>query len=289
MRGFRAKDADRDRFVELIEAAYVDGQLNSADRELRVGRALSAETLDELETLTRDLQQPPGAVVRPTVDVPSPAPSFATTVLPRIAGSFVVLGIVAVALVIGAVVVTMFASMGGQSSDSGFGTDGVFESELADPGIMFEDPPAPSFEMTAPQVRAFLRAYEKQFGTLEVYEAGFYPERVGVQVPVRGSRPRMERWSWTGEWRQDTEASAVTGPSEVIDLGKVDVRRMFANIDTARATLDVERGRLTHVLVNSWIGDVPSVNIYIGNKFNEGGYLKTRLSGDVIRAYPYEP
>ena len=87
MRGFRAKDEDRDRFVELIEAAYVDGQLNSADRELRVGRALSAETLDELETLTRDLQQPPGAVVRPTVDVPSPAPSFATTVLPRIAGS----------------------------------------------------------------------------------------------------------------------------------------------------------------------------------------------------------
>ena len=62
MRGFRAKDADRDRFVELIEAAYVDGQLNSADRDLRVGRALSAETIDELQTLTRDLQLPPGAV-----------------------------------------------------------------------------------------------------------------------------------------------------------------------------------------------------------------------------------
>ena len=88
----------------------------------------------------------------------------------------------------------------------------IFESELADPEIMFEDPPAaPSFEMTAGQVRAFLRAYEEQFGTLEVYEAGFYPNRVGVMVPVRGSRPRMERWSWTGEWRQDTEASRVTG------------------------------------------------------------------------------
>ena len=40
MREFRAKDADRDRFVELIEAAYVDGQINDADRELRVGRAI---------------------------------------------------------------------------------------------------------------------------------------------------------------------------------------------------------------------------------------------------------
>ena len=42
MGDFRAKDADRDRFVELIEAAYVDGQLGDADRDLRVGRALSA-------------------------------------------------------------------------------------------------------------------------------------------------------------------------------------------------------------------------------------------------------
>ena len=65
MRGFRAKDADRDRCVELIEAAYVDGQINDADRELRVGRALSAETLDELATLTRDLSEYLPALVQP--------------------------------------------------------------------------------------------------------------------------------------------------------------------------------------------------------------------------------
>lgn len=142
--------------------------------------------------------------------------------------------------------------------------------------------------MTAGDVRAFLRAYEDQFGTLETYGAGFYPDRVGVQVPVRGSRPRMERWSWTGEWRQDTEASRVTGPDGIVDLGTVDVRRMFANISLARTTLDVERGTLTHVLVNRWLDEAPSVNIYIGNRFDESGYLKTTPAGDVVRAFPYD-
>lgn len=67
MGDFRARDADRDRFVELIEAAYVDGQLGDPDRELRVAQALNAASLDELQALTRDLQLPPGSAVSPAV------------------------------------------------------------------------------------------------------------------------------------------------------------------------------------------------------------------------------
>ena len=290
MRGFRAKDADRDRFIELIEAAYVDGQIGDADREFRIGRALSAETLDELTTLTRDLQLPPGTVVPTTTatsasaPVPRPRPSLP----PRVVGGVFALFFVGVALFIGVVAVTMFASMGDDPS-SDFDSGTIFGSELADPEIMLEETPAPLFEMTAGQVRTFLRAYEEQFGTLDVYEAGFYPTRVGVMVPVRGSRPRMERWSWTGEWRQDTEASRVVGPDGIVDLGTVDVRRLFANIDTAKESLRVQRGKLTHVLVNRWFDDQASVNIYIGNQFNESGYLKTTPAGDVVRAFAYEP
>ncbi len=292
MGSFRAKDADRDRFVELIEAAYVDGQLSDADRELRVGRALSSETLDELTTLTRDLQLPSGAAPA-TAPVPRPRPSL----LPRLLGGFFALSFVGVAIFVGAVAVTLFVTLGSVSSsdsdsgfDSGFDSGTIIESYPADPEISVDgEVAAPSFEMTARRVRTFLRAYEEQFGTLDVYEAGFYPGRVGVMVPVRGSRPRMERWSWTGEWRQDSEASRVTGPDGIVDLGTVDVRRLFANIDTARKTLRVQRGKLTHVLVNRWFDDQASVNIYIGNQFNESGYLKTTPSGDVVRAFPYEP
>ena len=288
MRGFRAKDADRDRCIELIEAAYVDGQIGDADRELRVGRALSAETLDELQTLTRDLQPPAGLGAPATAPGAGSAPAPAPSLVPRLVGGAFALFFVGVALFIGVIAVTMFVALDGDSSsDSGT----AFESIPADPDVSVDEQEqvvAPSFAMTPGQVRAFLDAYEDQFGTLDVLEAGFYPERVGVEVPVRGSRPRMERWSWTGEWRQDTEASAVTGPGGTIDLGTVDVRRLFANIDKARKTLRVQRGQLTHVLVNRWFDDQPSVNIYIANQFNEGGYLKTTPSGDVVRAFPYE-
>lgn len=279
MSDFRAKDADRDRFVELIEAAYVDGQLGAEDRELRVSRALSAETLDELESLTRDLQHPPG-YVPPPVPTRSPSrPRRATGVLVGLIVFVVLVG----AGVTGVVALAMFAASGPEAVTSQ-GTE-VAPVPIEEATEATQDA---SFRMTAPQVRRFLRSYEKQFGTLDAFEVGFYPNRVGVQVPVRGSRPRFERWSYDGTWRQDTEASAVHGLYEIVDVGSVDVRRLFANIATAKDTLRVQRGELTHVLVHRWSGEPPSVNIYIGNTFNESGYLRTTLSGDVIRAYPYD-
>ena len=123
MREFRARDADRDRFVELIEAAYVDGQIGAADRELRVGRALSAETLDELETLTRDLQLPQGYVppAAPT-STPSGPPSRSR----RVGGVVVGLGFfvaLVVAGVTGVVALAMFAVSGETDSATSQGVE----------------------------------------------------------------------------------------------------------------------------------------------------------------------
>jgi hypothetical protein len=279
MGGFRAKDTDRERYVDIIEAAYVDGQLGEQDRELRVSRALTAETLDELEGLTRDLQD------RPAVVAPRGEPATAT---PRaaglVAGGAVAVIAIAVLLVLGAAGVALF-SLAGESDES---PTVVISGEAVPVPAEVDVAEAPSFAMTAPEVRQFLRAYEREFGTLEAYDVGFYPTRVGVQVPVRGSRPRFERWTWDGTWTQDTEAAAVTGPRELVDLGTLDVRRLFANISTARTSLRVERGRLTHVLFHRWQDEAPRVNIHIGNSFGESGYLSTTPSGDVVRAFPYD-
>ena len=275
MDGMRARDADRDRFVDLIEAAYADGQLGAQDRELRVSRALTAETLDELRSLTRDLQAPPGAVV-PHVAAAAPARLTVQLV------AFIAL----VVLLLGAGVSGLIAFAGGGGSDSATSSGVAVEVESAPAQPQVVD--APQFRMDAAGVRSFLRAYEAEFGTLDAYEAGFYPARVGVQVPVRGSRPRFERWSWDGAWRQDTEAAAVRPPSPVVDLGAIDVRRLFANIATARRTLDVQGGALSHVLINTWTDGQPTVNIHVANTYGESGYLKTTMSGEVLRRFPYD-
>jgi hypothetical protein len=291
MRGFRAKDEDRDRFVELIEAAHVDGQLGAADRELRVGRALSAETLDELETLTRDLQLPQGYV---SPAAPTRARSRRTSASPsparRVGGVLVGLGVftaLVVAGVTGVVALAFFAVSGEPDSVTSQGVESA-PAPIGSEGAA-EVPEAPSFAMTEAQVRRFLRAYEREFGTLDVFEAGFYPSRVGVQVPVRGSRPRMERWSWNGSWRQDAEASRVVRPGVIIDLAGLDVGRLFDNMAIADRILEVRRGELTHVLVNTWTESAPTVNIYVANSFDESGYLKTTMSGEILRSSPYEP
>lgn len=280
MGGFRAKDADRERYVDIIEAAYVDGQLGEQDRELRVSRALTAETLDELEGLTRDLQDRP-VVVAPRVGTPAaPAPRAAKLV---VGGAFAVITLVAL-LIFGAVGLAIFSAGG---PDAVTTTVEGWDEAVPVPAEV-DVAEAPSFAMTAPEVRRFLKGYEKKFGTLGVFEVGFYPTRVGAQVPVRGTRPRMERWSFDGTWRRDTEAARAREGTVLFDAGELDVQRLFANITTARKTLGVQRGRLTHVLIHTWTDGVPTVNIYIANSFDENGFLKTSMAGDLIRAYPYD-
>lgn len=274
MGSFRVKDADRDRFVELIEAAYVDGQLGAADRELRVGRALSAETLDELESLTRDLQLPQGYV---PPSAPTRAPSRAPSRPRRATGVLVGLGVfvaLVVAGVTGVVALAMFAVSGEPDTVTSRGIE-------VTPTPIEEVTEDASFRMTAPQVRRFLTAYEKKFGTLDAYEVTFFPDRVQAQVPVRGDRPRMERWTWAGEWRQDTTAAAVIGPKQRVDAGAIDVRRLFANVGVATRGLDVEGAQFTHAILHRWNDDPTELNIYVGNEFNESAYLSTTPAGEV--------
>ena len=279
MSDFRAKDADRDRYVEIIEAAYVDGQLGAEDRDLRVTRALSAVTLDELETLDAGPPGTPAPVSSPQVA----APARARRGWPARSSG----GILVAVLGVGGPPWPRPPARHGRPPPGPPMPNGGAAAPDAPPG-QSAAPDVEPFVMTAPQVRRFLDSHEEEFGTLDTFEAGFYPTRVGVQVPVRGSRARMERWSYDGAWTQDTEARRVVGAEGVIDLAQLDVGRLFANIRQAERTLEVQRGRLTHVLVNTWTDGAPTVNIYIGNDYNETGYLKTTLAGDVVRAFPYD-
>ena len=159
------------------------------------------------------------------------------------------------------------------------------------PAVPFDgDVQGRPFEMLPGQVRIFLQLYEAEFGTLDSYSVVFYPTRVIVQVPVRGEGSRYERWSYDGTWQRHSEASAVTGPAEIVDLGALGVTRLIINIATAKRTLRVQGGELSRVAVHRWRGEKPSVTIYIGNTSSERGFLRTTLSGTrIVRSVPHEP
>ncbi len=274
MREFRARDDDRDRCVELIEAAYADGQLGDADRDLRLARAKSARTLDDLQTLTRDLRVPAATgVVR--AGAPRLQPPSRHTSRTGLWVAAAVLGVLAL------VPVGLFSAVSTDSSSS----TAVDEWAVVEEPAAVEEPGA-SFEMAPAPVRRFLRDYEQEFGTTDTFEVVFSPSLVTVSVPVSSSRSRATRWSYDGSWRKEATATAVRGSAEVVDLDTIDVRRLFANIARATKVLRVEQAELTRVVVRRQAGDAPVLDIHVGNAFDERGHLSTTPAGQEIRRFP---
>ncbi|MDQ2874594.1 MAG: DUF1707 and DUF4190 domain-containing protein [Actinomycetota bacterium] len=50
-----ASDKDRDRTIDLLKAAFVEGRLTKEEHELRVGRAFGSRTYADLAVLSADL------------------------------------------------------------------------------------------------------------------------------------------------------------------------------------------------------------------------------------------
>jgi hypothetical protein len=72
----RASHADRNRVVDVLKAAFVEGRLTKDELDARVGQTLAARTYAELAVLTADI--PPGTKLarRPRPDrAPAPQPA----------------------------------------------------------------------------------------------------------------------------------------------------------------------------------------------------------------------
>ena len=274
MGDYRARDADRDRYVDVIEAAYVDGQLGEAARELRVSRALVAETLDELDGLTRDLQNRPAPAV-PRATAPS-APRRAAS------GDSVAGKVIAIvgAIIVGVGVLAVFASVPSPEELSGDSTTVPWEqieAARAEPG----------FRMTERRLRQFVTAYAAEFGTLEAYEVVLLPRRAVVHVPLRGPRQRSEHWTWDGTWSLTTGPAPVQGQPGAVDLGDLDPGRLVDNLSTAKRAVGVERGTFDRAVLARPDGGPAQVTIDVTNTFKETGSLVTTLGGDIVRRERY--
>jgi hypothetical protein len=69
----RASHADRERVIEVLKDAFVQGRLDGGEFDLRVGRALASRTYADLAALTADIASDRSPRARPLQPAGEPA------------------------------------------------------------------------------------------------------------------------------------------------------------------------------------------------------------------------
>ncbi len=277
----KARTADRDRTVEIINSAYADGQIDNAAREGRVTKALKASTLHQLDQLVIDLQHPgPSAGATPPESEP---PGFREQLrrnnaaqrrewrnVPR--WQKVLIGVLTVVCIGGVGVATVL-------DDQPDDTDTSITAGAGTPAL------------TAKGLAAFITTYEKEFDTARVVSATFSADEVVLRVPTDDGKARHVEWRYRdGTFRQFADARRNSDDQAPIDLTEIDLSALEANITQAKRTLRVEDPDSILVWIEREFRERrPSVRIQVGNRFQEVGMYVTDLAGTLIEQTPFEP
>ncbi|MBO9521809.1 MAG: DUF1707 domain-containing protein [Nocardioidaceae bacterium] len=290
-------DHDRTALSARIRRAAEQGRISEADRDIRLRNVASARSEVELDLIARDLDVlegtlSPGSAVPPPVLQPGPV---SVGPQPR-RGPFrpgLLVGIaIGVLMIVTAAVVGTVAIRGGDSGSTLFAPEPIASAETPEPsGEPTDSGPASSYGLDGPGIRGFLAGYQRTFDTSLVVNLVLYDDYAVAQVPqLHKNRHAQVLFRPEEGWQQFGDISANFPGSRTVDLRRLDVAALVKNIARARRTLRVEEPTQTYVIVQH-IGaatTVPSVDIHVGNEFNESGYLATRLDGTVVRAYPYQ-
>ena len=93
----RAAHADRERVIEALKAAFVQGQLSADELDDRVGRAFASRTYAELAALTADIPASQTSA-GPAPDGPSGSPARTLVTAARRAGLCILVALALVGL-----------------------------------------------------------------------------------------------------------------------------------------------------------------------------------------------
>ncbi|WP_162598638.1 DUF1707 SHOCT-like domain-containing protein [Nocardioides gilvus] len=254
---------DRDHAVEVINAAYAEGQLTTEQREDRVHRALLATHVGDLDQVTSDLQtaQPEelGSEVAPT----SWWGRTSRRTKVAVAGALLVLAGGGLAV----------AEMGGDS-------DSVVEAQ---------DPPY-VVPATAEAVEELIADQQEEFDTTKSYGVSLQAELSTVAVPTDDGRARYQQWT-VGDGTFEASGEVTGGGDQIeFDLAEVDIEALEASFDSAWTTLDVPDPTHATLVIDHWEQyEEPRITINVTNEYDEHGYVVTDLAGRVIEREPFDP
>jgi hypothetical protein len=293
-------DKDRDPVAARINKAYAEGRIGAADRDIRLGNVRSAQSMAELDLMTRELDQLEAALPAATPQDSDPAkpatpygkfnPKSRAGLTAKASGrrtAIIMSIVVGIAVIIAAGVAVIGFASGGEDSSSPPGST-TAPGQKQDPNKPFAGPP---YKLTAKGITNFLAAYKAKFGTTNVVDLTFYEDYVIVNAPVPG-KARQSGWLYRNDlgWRDFGGVRATFPGSVVVDTDQLAIPALMRNVARARRTLNVETPAQAYVIIRfiDRIDEVPSVDIHVANKFQESGYLATTLDGKVERAYPYD-
>ncbi len=310
-------ERDRSPLVARIKRAAEQGRIGAADRDIRLGNVASAQTMTELDLMSRELDQLEATLS--SAPTTAPVTTWAGPTPPAVADeiadkavdtakatarSIGVVTLVIVGIVLVGAAGSALIAFRSSSDSSGSSTalqdpspivpssDSTTEPTQVDGS----DPATPSgpsgaaYALTGPGIRSFLARYRAQFHTTEIIDLTMYGDYVVVDVPVAG-KARHSGWLYRNDsgWTSFGGVTANFPGARAVDTGQLAIPALLRNITRAQRTLNVEDPTTTYVIVRFYTSadEVPSVDIHVGNDFHESGYLATTLDGTVERAYPF--
>lgn len=282
----RARDKDRDAAIEVVEAAWADGQIVEADRDKRVEQLLQAQTLHEVEMLTHDLQLPVSTDA--VVAAPASAPATVTAAQPPHpystlrdlqsppmqvkkgragCGPAVLVAVIAAVggLILGVVALT--SSLDPAES-------GPFAQP--EPGVESEDTVN---VLSRGGYRDLLEDVEAATGSTEAFEGVLYPGYAVVYLPVDARSQRYAYWYWNGE--MDDLDSRGTSSYERFDLADVDISVVVRLVNRVRGLVE-EPTSYYAIVREPDPSDGAAIWAYASNEYSESAFISATPEGKVV-------
>lgn len=272
----KARDADRDAAIEVVESAYADGQITRPDYELRVERLLHAATVGEVQQMVSDLRRAPEEPVTDVVEAvtnetlpPAPRPGGPSTPSSRRMLWVVVAGF-ALMVGLGLAVVSPFWLVS-RDDDSAV-------AETIDQAPAHGRGGGGSL-LTPAGYERFAAALEKKTGSRQAFSVVVYPGYAVVDVPVDASSQRKHGWYFDGDWRDFGGPGTAT--EQRFDIDQVDGAVLRAGVRRAKAA--IEDPTQWYAIVRAPDPDGVCVAAYASNEYGETGYVRLRCDGTRVR------
>jgi hypothetical protein len=301
----RADNSERNDAVKLVDDALKAGRIVQADHDMRVAQLKGAQTMQDIDTVVRDLRAvapaaPPTIAPvpgmpygqQPSVSVPTAAgqpwplvnygPASHETVDIATAvgktGGRAIGGIIAAVVMVAVVVPiagAIIAFVSSRNSFPDFGSIGPTDDTTYAPG---QAPGKNGINVhTVEGYNDMVDAVREKTGETYAFSAVIYPRYAVLEVPT-GTNQRYEDFYWDGELTSNDIKGTTTDAQ--FDLGQVDPNQLIEMLDLVRGR--IENPTSWYVIIGDHSNTGAQISAYASNEFSENAYVVETLDGTVV-------